>query len=70
MWMRLVFLKLELKRAYQRFPQMFAGAIALLFLAGAVLLILGMGLFSLGADMAMMPMPTALCAPGTAPDAA
>ena len=32
----------------------------LLFLAGAVLLILGMGLFSLGADMAMMPMGEAL----------
>ncbi|MCI8908893.1 MAG: DUF1538 domain-containing protein [Angelakisella sp.] len=32
----------------------------LLFLAGAVLLILGMGLFSLGAEMAMMPMGEAL----------
>ena len=32
----------------------------LLFLAGALLLILGMGLFSLGADMAMMPMGEAL----------
>ena len=32
----------------------------LLFLAGAVLLILGMGLFSLGADMAMMPMGEAM----------
>lgn len=32
----------------------------LMFLAGAVLLILGMGLFSLGADMAMMPMGEAL----------
>lgn len=28
----------------------------LFFLVGAVLLIVGMGLFSLGADMAMMPM--------------
>ena len=28
----------------------------LMFLAGAALLIVGMGLFSLGADMAMMPM--------------
>ena len=34
--------------------------ILLLFLAGAVLLILGMGLFSLGADMAMMPMGEAM----------
>ena len=32
----------------------------LLFLAGAVLLIVGMGLFSLGADMAMMPLGEAL----------
>ena len=32
----------------------------LLFLAGALLLILGMGLFSLGADMAMMPLGEAL----------
>lgn len=32
----------------------------LMFLVGAVLLILGMGLFSLGADMAMMPMGEAL----------
>ena len=32
----------------------------LLFLAGAVLLIVGMGLFSLGADMAMMPMGEAM----------
>ena len=32
----------------------------LLFLAGAVLLILGVGLFSLGAEMAMMPMGEAL----------
>ncbi len=30
--------------------------ILLLFLAGAVLLVIGMGFFSLGADMAMMPM--------------
>ena len=29
--MYLVYWKLELKRAYQRFPQMLAGAIALLF---------------------------------------
>jgi len=28
----------------------------LMFLAGAVLLIVGMGFFTLGADMAMMPM--------------
>ncbi len=45
MWMRLVFLKLELKRAYQRFPQMFAGAIALLFLAGAIALLAGRALY-------------------------
>ena len=32
----------------------------LLFLAGAVLLVVGMGLFTLGADMAMMPMGEAL----------
>lgn len=32
----------------------------LLFLVGAVLLVVGMGLFSLGADMAMMPMGEAL----------
>lgn len=32
----------------------------LLFLAGAVLLILGVGLFSLGADMAMMPLGEAM----------
>lgn len=34
----------------------------LMFLVGAVLLILGMGFFSLGADMAMMPMGEALSA--------
>ena len=32
----------------------------LLFLAGAVLLVVGMGLFTLGADKAMMPMGEAL----------
>ncbi len=32
----------------------------MLFLAGAVLLVVGMGLFTLGADMAMMPMGEAL----------
>src|SRR5699024_947297 len=32
----------------------------LLFLAGTVLLVVGMGLFTLGADMAMMPMGEAL----------
>jgi len=36
--MGLVFWKLELKRALQRIPQMLAGAIVLLFLAGAVAL--------------------------------
>lgn len=45
MWMYLVYLKLELKRAYRRFPQMFAGAIALLFLAGAVALLAGRALY-------------------------
>ncbi len=34
----LVFLKLEMKRAVQRLPQMFAGAIVLMFLAGAIAL--------------------------------
>ena len=42
--MFLIFWKLELKRAYQRFPQMFAGATALLFLAGAVALLAGRAL--------------------------
>ncbi len=45
MSMRLVFWKLELKRAYRRFPQMFAGAIALLFLAGAIALLAGRALY-------------------------
>ena len=36
-------------------PQMPIGTL-MMFLLGAVLLILGMGLFSLGADMSMMPM--------------
>ncbi|MCI8660203.1 MAG: ABC transporter permease [Lachnospiraceae bacterium] len=45
MWMCLVFLKLELKRAYKKFPQMFAGAIALLFLAGAIALLAGRALY-------------------------
>lgn len=45
MRMCLVFLKLELKRAYQRFPQMLAGAIALLFLAGAIALLAGRALY-------------------------
>ena len=43
--MFLIFWKLELKRAYQRFPQMFAGATALLFLAGAVALLAGRALY-------------------------
>ncbi len=30
----------------------------------------GYGMMTGMMDMAMMPMPTALCAPGTAPDAA
>ena len=38
MSVRLVFWKLELKRALQRIPQMLAGAIVLLFLAGAIAL--------------------------------
>lgn len=42
---RLVYWKLEIKRAYQRFPQMFAGATALLFLAGAVALLAGRALY-------------------------
>lgn len=45
MSMYLVFWKLELKRAYRRFPQMFAGAIALLFLAGAIALLAGRALY-------------------------
>ena len=36
-------------------PEMPVGTL-MMFLLGAILLILGMGLFSLGADMAMMPM--------------
>lgn len=43
--MFLIFWRLELKRAYQRFPQMFAGATALLFLAGAVALLAGRALY-------------------------
>ena len=43
--MCLVYWRLELKRAYQRFPQMFAGATALLFLAGAVALLAGRALY-------------------------
>ena len=43
--MRLVFWILELKRAYRRFPQMFVGAIALLFLAGEVALLAGRALY-------------------------
>ncbi len=42
---RLVFWKLELKRACKRLPQMFAGAIVLLFLAGAVALLAGRALY-------------------------
>lgn len=38
MLMRLVFLKLEMKRALKRLPQMCAGAIVLLFLAGTIAL--------------------------------
>lgn len=38
MLMRLVFLKMEIKRALKRFPQMLAGAIVLLFLAGTIAL--------------------------------
>lgn len=41
----LVFWKLELKRAFRRFPQMLAGATALLFLAGAVALLAGRALY-------------------------
>ena len=36
-------------------PEMPVGTLVM-FLLGAILLIVGMGLFSLGADMAMMPM--------------
>ena len=36
-------------------PEMPAGTL-MMFLLGAILLVVGMGLFSLGADMAMMPM--------------
>ena len=36
-------------------PDMPAGTL-MMFLLGAILLIVGMGFFSLGADMAMMPM--------------
>ena len=45
MSIRLVFWKLELKRACKRLPQMFAGAIVLLFLAGAVALLAGRALY-------------------------
>ena len=36
-------------------PDMRVGTL-MMFLLGAILLVVGMGLFSLGADMAMMPM--------------
>lgn len=41
MAMRLVFLRLELKRAMKRLPQIYAGAIVLLFLAGTIAFLSG-----------------------------
>lgn len=39
MWMHLVYLKLELKRAWKRLPHLYAGAIMLLFMAGVIALL-------------------------------
>lgn len=39
MWMHLVYLKLELKRAWRRLPHLYAGAIMLLFMAGVIALL-------------------------------
>lgn len=39
MWMHLVYLKLELKRAWRRLPHLYAGAIMLLFIAGVIALL-------------------------------
>lgn len=46
MAMHLIFWKLEWKRAYQRLPQMFAGATVLLFLAASVAFLAGNLLYS------------------------
>lgn len=61
--MYLVYWKLELKRAYQRFPQMLAGAIALLFLAGAIALLAGRALYG---DAAVSRVTVGVTVPGDA----
>ena len=63
MSMYLVYWKLELKRAYQRFPQMLAGAIALLFLAGAIALLAGRALYG---DAAVSRVTVGVTVPGDA----
>ena len=45
MWMHLVYLKLELKRACRRLPHLYAGAIMLLLLAGVIALLAGRMLY-------------------------